>query len=339
MLNGVEGVSPGLQERVQQAAEELGYIPNRSARMLKSGRTWYLGLILPFASDLFYSRLLDAYNEAALERGYRLDIHFHQWNPKEEERAIRHLIETGAEGVIVHSCAAPGGHPSYLGLLDKHQIRYAVKRVHHPEVAPLAHEYFLDLEKAAELLAEHLIDLGHVRLGALVPGTLEDAEAGMKARLRGIRSVVERHPGVTFQPLYMEPSPMLEFSPDGGNKNCAAGVDFFQRYTEAMVSLFTEQTSRSTAVITFNQMTAWRLIQALRDEGLDVPEDISVASMGISHIEHFAGFPLTAAEFSPMATARVAVAIALGEVSFPPPVPPTLACRRSTAPAPALLHS
>lgn len=336
VLNGVEGVSPEMRERVQKAAEDLGYIPNRSARMLKSGRTWRLGLLLPFASDLFYSRQLDAYHDVALQRGYRLEIHFHQWSPIGEDQAIRDLIESGVEGVIVHSSHSPSEAPPYLDLLRKHQIHFAIKGLTYSSYVPKSYEFFLDLKQASMLLTEYLIRLGHRQLTALIPSPLIHPMPEMKSRLEGIAEVVASYPGVSFNPLSIENADAMSELRSGIDPE-RAGVSFFQKYMEALVARFTREQDRGTAVITFNQMTAWRVIEALRDEGLRVPEDISVAAVGLSHIDHFAAFPLTTAEFSPIETAEIAVAMALGERAFPPPIPATLVPRRSTAPLPQLV--
>ncbi|MDX1931890.1 MAG: LacI family DNA-binding transcriptional regulator [Capsulimonadales bacterium] len=74
VLNGNTraGIAPATQERVRRAAAELGYQPNRMARMLGRGRTDTLGLFISGLTNPFFVRILECAERLALEAGYHV---------------------------------------------------------------------------------------------------------------------------------------------------------------------------------------------------------------------------------------------------------------------------
>ncbi len=330
VLNGSLEVSPAMKKRVLKAMEDMGYVPNRHARNLKSGRTYRLGLLMPFASDLYYATLLDAFNETVMETNYRLDVQLHRWIEKEEDVAIRYFVESGMEGVILHPCRTNYENVANIRLLEQYRIPCVVMG---PQgICNLPDTVFRgmqDLASGMELLVKHLASLGHRKIALLLPAS-SSKQLGMHERLDGAKRGVASYQGVKLEVIYMR----------AGSDNVPSQKDFktygisitdYQDYVSKLVKKFLSQKKGVTAAITVNEITAWMLITALKEGGFRVPEDFSVATLGLSNTEHFGGFPLTMAEYSPMDIAQCALDALLKKIE-PTLVPPSLVVRRSSAP-------
>lgn len=327
VLNGSSEVSPAMKRRVLKAATDLGYIPNRHARNLKSGRTYRLGLLMPFASDLYYATLLDAFNETVMETEYRLDVQFHRWMDREEDKAIRYFIEAGMEGVIMTPCRASYKNASGLHLLTQYHVPCVTLGM------PRSNEDILssvwqDSDRGMELLAEHLASLGHRKMALLLPAA-NNAQPGMKERIAGVERALARHPGVCFEPIFLQADEGVPSRRDF--RMHGTSISIFQDYMGKLVEKFLSHKEETTAAITANQMTAWMLIDALKAKGVRVPEDFSVVTLGLSNTGHFGGFPLTMAEYSPMDIAQCALNALLKKTKSAI-APPLLVVRGSSAP-------
>lgn len=328
VLNGNSEVSPAIKKRVLQAMEDMDYVPNRHARNLKSGRTYRLGLLMPFASDLYYTTLLDAFNETVMETDYRLDVQFHRWMEKEENKAIRHFVEAGMEGIIMTPSRANYENVPSLRLLAQHQIPCVMFGTPRRNEGQFSFSNVgQDSGMGMELLAEHLASLGHRKIALLLPAANKMCP-GMRERIAGVEKALARHPGVCFEPIFLQENEGVPSERDF--RMHGTSIALFRDYIGKLVGKFISQKKETTAAITVNQMTAWMLIDALRAEGLRVPEDFSVATLGLSNTEHFGGFPLTMAEYSPMDIAQRALDALLKKIE-PTLVSPSLVVRRSTA--------
>lgn len=313
VLNDSSTVSPAIKQRVLQAATDLGYIPNRHARNLKSGRTYRLGLLMPFASDMYYATLLDAFNETVMETEYRLDMQFHRWMDREEDKAIRYFLEAGMEGIIMLPCRTNSENTHGIQLLRQYRIPYVTLGMHVSQ----------DTNRGMELLAEHLAALGHRQIALLLP-----AGRKMKERIVGAKKVLARYPGVRFEPILLKANEGVPSQQDF--RKHGTSIAFFQDYIGKLVEKFLNRKGETTAAITANQMTAWLLIDALKTRGIRVPEDFSVVTLGLSNTGHFGGFSLTMAEYSPMEMAMNAMDILLKKTTQNVMVQPALVCRQSS---------
>lgn len=338
VLNDSTEVSPAMKERVLQAAAELGYVPNRHAQNLKSGRTYRLGLLLPFASDLYYATLLDAFNEMIMEQGYRLDVQLHRWIEKEETAAIRYFVESGMEGIIMIPCRlnyekAPG-----ISLLEQYRMPCVIlgkDQISAP--SERISEVSQDFSMGTELLAEHLMSMGHRNIALLMPAP-NSKQAAMRERIDGVKKVLSRYPGSALDEVYLQ-AQQDHVPAHKDFRLHGTSISIFQDYINKLVEKFLNQKKECTAAITINQVTAWTLIDALKEKGIRVPEDFSVVSMGLSNTEHFGGFPLTMAEYSPTQMAKNALDALLKNFLHPEQIQPTLVCRKSSAPHPQPVSS
>lgn len=71
-LSGEGSVAPETRQRVQAAAEELGYVPNMLGRALRRQRTTFVGLVLPDLGNEYYTEALDTIHDALADAGYQM---------------------------------------------------------------------------------------------------------------------------------------------------------------------------------------------------------------------------------------------------------------------------
>ncbi|WP_106477623.1 HTH-type transcriptional regulator GntR [Phytohalomonas tamaricis] len=94
-------VSPELKERVEQAIERLGYIPNRQAGALASARSHSIALLVPSLSNLVFSEVLRGVADVFDDTGYQVLLGHSSYSAFEEERLISTYLSYGVDGFII----------------------------------------------------------------------------------------------------------------------------------------------------------------------------------------------------------------------------------------------
>ena len=103
-LNNTKTVKAATRDKIMQAIEELNYIPNASAKSLKSESSKMFGVIFPDIDDLFYSEILEGIVANAENKGYSLNISFSYNSPKQERKLINQFIGKNIDGLILITC-------------------------------------------------------------------------------------------------------------------------------------------------------------------------------------------------------------------------------------------
>lgn len=100
-LRGERAVAPELVARVQEAAAQLGYVPDPAARALASSRSSQVAVLIPLLSNALFVDLLDAAQRALLAAGYQTLIGVTHYEPAEEEALLRSYLLHRPAGLIV----------------------------------------------------------------------------------------------------------------------------------------------------------------------------------------------------------------------------------------------
>jgi LacI family transcriptional regulator len=273
VLNDVAGaaISDATRQRVLEAAERLGYQPHHSARGLAGGKSHTLGLVLrqspeQVATDAFLPETLRGLAAAARAGGYRV------------------LVEP----------VAPG-HEGYVELVRSGRTDGLVlsgPRIDDRDLATIIDEGFpivlqgslpgvdvpsvdIDNEAGARSAVEHLLALGHRRIGCITNAPL--AYTAARERLAGF------HAALAGAGLAAEPELIAEGSFDAPSGRTAM---------ESML-----HAHPPTAVFVASDVVALGAIAAIRDAGLRVPDDLSVVG--------FDDVPLAAYFDPPLTTIRL----------------------------------
>lgn len=301
-LRGSPNVNPETRQRVLAAVEQLGYRFNNAAKMLSSGRSHTIGLIV-LQSGGYYSRsaVTAGVEAAAGEAGYAVSIAtIARLDTGLMERALAKLADQGVDGMVI---AVP--------LISVTQKMEDITRdiptvtVDGSRTAG-ARVLGIDQRAAGRVATRHLLDLGHRQVWH-VAGPDEWIEA--RQRREGWRECLAE--------AGIEPPPVLE-----GDWSPASG--YRQGRILAMIP-------EVTAVFAASDEMAFGIIRALRERGRTVPGDVSIVSVDDIELAAYCAPPLTTVRQDFYASGAAAVALLLKGDEEPAVEPPALSVRESTA--------
>ncbi len=270
-LAGYPDVAETTRQRVLRAAEEMGYVPDVTARRLQKGRTDTIGFIVPTSgprfSDPFFSELLAGIGNEAARHDFDLLVSTHPPDSPQEDVAYRRLVESRlVDGLLVVRTRVRDCRIAYLA------------QVGFPFVAFGRSDLDLDFpyvdedgSHGLELVVEHLIDLGHRRLALISPP--QDLMFCLYRR-SGAEATLERH-GLSLQPEY------------------SIAADLTQRGGHEAMNQLLSLSSPPTAVIACNDLMALGAISAAQKQGLVVGRDIAVTGFDDIILAEHSHPPLT----------------------------------------------
>lgn len=249
VLNGDPSVSvrDETRTRIAAVARELGYRPHPLARALATTETGALALLIPAFDNPAYTDLIRGAYDRARERGYVL-LAAEDSEGQQADGAFTELVRAGRIDGLMIASALPAR--PLLAALERHWVPHVfVNRA----VPGAVTNVVLDVAAASRIALDHLVELGHERLGHIA-GLAEIESARRReeaffaaASARGLEPAVVRAP----------------FSPEGG--------------AEATRELLAEHPGVTALwVSSFGQSVG--ALRALADAGVRVPDDVSVLS-------------------------------------------------------------
>jgi LacI family transcriptional regulator len=279
-INRVPTVNAKLAKRVWSAIHELGYVPNTQARALGSGRSGMLGLVVSEITNPFFPELIQGFEDVAIENGFEILISSTNYDPKRMEVCIRRLLERKAEGVAIMTF---GIEQPLLEQLSERNIPlvFVDAGPDRPGVSLLKVDYGQGIRQGVQ----HLAALGHRKIGFISgPMRLHSARSRSVAFTDALEEC-----GITARPeWHVEGDHTLE----GGIR--------------AMGKIL-GRTSRPSAVMCSNDMTAIGVLHKAFRVGLRVPADLSVIGYDDIQMAKVTIPPLTSIQMSRIDLAKAAV--------------------------------
>ena len=290
VINEEPNVRPEMKERVEKSIEKLGYIPSIAARRMSGSRSYLIMALndrdrtiadwqARQGADWVDQMLLGGMLKCA-EFGYRMIIELVDTHSDHVERELNAaLVALQPDGVILtppHS-----ENPLITGLLAKRGIAFA-RIGAGSEGAGVS--LVMDDEGAARLATQHLIDLGHKRIG-FIAGSPEYQLSGW--REAGWRETMKK----------------AGLPTDGMRE---AG-DFSYEAGFAAAETLLASKNRPTAILASNDQMAMATLDVAAERGLAVPFDLSVVSFDNTPMTIFCQPALTAIDQPIAATASRAV--------------------------------
>jgi LacI family transcriptional regulator, galactose operon repressor len=250
VMNGRDDVAAETRELVQRVVREHGYTANRSARGLSAGRTGLVGATVPVVHPAYFSFILSGAAEALYEKDMRLVLCPTQHEHDREVSLLDRMMHGTTDGGLL---ILPQESAAELELLLDHGYRFVVidpllplnERI--PAVSA-AHS------AGADMAVKHLLSLGHRRIAAI---TGPRGWIATEDRLRGY------HAALAEAGLLAEPGLVVE-----GDFQIEPGIVAARRLLDLP--------EPPTAIFAFNDNIAIGAIQAARERGVRVPEDLSV---------------------------------------------------------------
>ncbi|WP_225825711.1 LacI family DNA-binding transcriptional regulator [Streptomyces naphthomycinicus] len=299
-------VRPEKREAVLRAVRELGYRPNAAARSLSEQRTRTVGVLLDDLRNPWFVELLDGLNSPLHAAGLNILLADARLNRRLGHDLAEPFLDLGADGLVVVGTVPDAGG---LGALARRMpvVVAGAREAQPPGVDVVAG----DDEQGARLATEHLLGLGHRRIGHLAGHGAVGA-----LRRRGFEAAMREHGA---EPL-VEPGDLTE---EGG-----------YRGTVRLLG----RAERPTALFAVNDMAAVGALSAAGELGLRVPRDLSVTgydNTGIARLRHVW---LTTVDTSPYEVGRRAARCLLDRFERPAAegrvrlAAPTLEIRGTTGP-------
>ena len=269
-LRGATDLSAQTKTRIKLLAQQMGYVPDSMAQGLRSRTTKLLGVVLPSVTNPMYVRTLSAIEEGAHEWGYDL-ILAHTLNiPEREEASIRRLLSRRVDGLLIMPVYRLGpSAPIYEELLQR-QTPTVILGHRAPFCAQFSNVETDDVT-GSYLITRHLLELGHKRIVFL---SGPSAAPWAQERLEGYRRALRE--------AQIEPDDRLVFS---------AGATIEEGEKAALQAL--HESVSMTALQAANDLVAMGAASVLLNQGVRIPDDLSLAGFGnIAMSEHFR-VPLT----------------------------------------------
>jgi len=288
-LNGIK-TTPDVYERVTEAAERVGYVPNAAARSLRSRRTGQIAFAMPDVANPVYTTMVAAIQDVVRAGGRRLVLHSTGGDLDEELGIVRDLQRQFADGLILVSLRMSEEHAGELG------------RAHVPVVVigralPGAHVDTVSTNSrlgAAEAV-RHLYATGRRRIG-FVNGPRETApgaprHAGYEEALRGA--------GLPLDDSLVETGE--DFTAEAGR--------------EASARLLAR--ALPDAILCANDLIATGALTTLHDANLSVPDVVAVVGMDNSPLCEMVYPRLTSVDLGAASRAQAAAELLVKRIESP----------------------
>jgi LacI family transcriptional regulator len=285
VLNRPDRVSAVTRDRVQAAIEELSFVPNGSARQLRAGTITTVGAILLDIANPFFTEVARGIEDRLALDDYTLMLASSDGDLARESRYLRLFEEHGVLGVLV----TPAGHD--IDRLQELRSRgLGVVLLDQTSPAPDISSVAVDDVAGAAMAVEHLLSLGHRRIGFINgPSTITqcvDRRAGVMRALEaaglGRSAVVEIE--------------VPALNADGG---------------EAGVTQLLDGGPPPTALFCVNDLTALGAMRTLRAHGMQIPRDMAVVGYDDVNFASMLTTPLTSVRQPTHELGRVAADLLL----------------------------
>jgi DNA-binding LacI/PurR family transcriptional regulator len=249
VMNGNKYVSPELEQRVRESIADLGYKRNIFARGLKTQVSHSIGLIVPDITNPFFTNIARGVEDVANAHNYSLILGNTDEDPEKEQRYLQLLESKQADGLIIavtarsheYLQALPLQHPAMISI-DRSLFDLGIDTV------------MVDNREGARAAVEHLIALGHHRIG-MVTGLRGIAPT--EERIQGYTQALEEN-GITVDPALIA---IAYARVDGGMHGATQLLS---------------QEDRPTALFVMDGTMAIGVLQALAKYGLRCPEEIAL---------------------------------------------------------------
>jgi DNA-binding LacI/PurR family transcriptional regulator len=312
VINHSKRVSPATRQRVEEAIADLGYRPDALAQSMANGRSGTLACIAPNLTDFTFASLIDGAEVMARDRGFFL---LSASAPDEGTFAalVADLVTSRrAEGLIVINPFADDRH---LHLPKGFPTVFAGARPRELETSSVA----LDDVNAAKMATQHLLALGHHQIGCITGPLVEDCA---QDRCQGFHQALQEA-GITAEDRFIV----------SGNWRAQSGYAAFGKFVG---------TGRvPTAIFAQNDQMAAGVLRAARDQGIHVPEQLSVIGIDDIPMAGYLSPPLTTLRQDFQEIGRQATGLLIEAVNYASTqsrqlrLPAHMVIRRSTSRVPA----
>jgi len=270
-INNHPEISPETRARILDAAQRMNYRPNQFARALTTNRSFLLGVVVPDLMHSYFAEICRGIETVAKPLGYQNLICSTDEDTANEESEVEALLPR-TDGLILASSASPSETKFYRRLVRERAKMVLIDRQLDGIKCPTV---TTDDVKVGELATEHLLNLGHVRVGHL-KGTVASTAS---MRFEGYQKALAK----SRTPFDAELVRECGFTESDG-----------YRATREWLS----NGDLPSAIFAANDPAAIGAMSAITEAGLRIPEDIAIVGGGNIHYGDMLSVPLTTIAWS-----------------------------------------
>ena len=260
-INNPSQVREATRVRVQEAILETAYSPNTIAQSFRRGRTNVIMVVLPSIGDPFFTEVMQGIRSVVAEHDYSIIISETNFNTMTAEEVGAMMVSRQADGFILLASIFPFGNEVLTGAENRSQPVVIGCETISSSLANIPSVH-IDNVVAAQEATNFLISKGHKKIafmsGQKTSLLTKDRELGYRAAMRNAQ-------------LGIDDGWVVEgnLSTEGAEKACRHLLNHHDR---------------PTAVFCATDEMAIACLHEIRNQGLEVPEDISV--MGFDDIRY-----------------------------------------------------
>jgi LacI family transcriptional regulator len=251
VLNNTSAISvpEETRQRILEVVQELGYVPNQSARSLRTQKTYTIAVIIPDITNPFYPLFLRGIQDITEENDYNLVAYNSDGIPEKEVKCLEGIKRNHVDGLIALFFK---NHDILLSQLDLPIVLLGVK-----PIKPYPHDVvLLDDILAARQIVGHLIKHGNPRI----------------AMLSGIKGTPPH------QDRYIGFCQALEDYQIPLDENLVISGDFTENSGYTAMKMLLERASPPLSVFAVNDLMAMGAMIAIREAGLHIPQDVAMVA-------------------------------------------------------------
>jgi len=276
-------ISETTRKRVQEAAKTLGYHPNSYAKTLRTKKSYVVGILAFDIVDPYCAHVLRGAEDTLIESGYYPMISDLCNDEQKLHSYIRVFRERRVEGLLILASSLRVDDQLIFDLRsEKIPLVVIGREVDGFQVPTVVTDNF----NGAYQATEYLIQLGHRRFAVILgPSNYVDS----RQRWEGSRKALEEH-GIQIDPDLLVEEREIGWGPGAGYSS---------------MKHLLNKSKKITAVVAFDDISAFGAIRAIFEIGLRVPDDISVVGFDDLPAAAFYNPPLTTIHYSMVEMGRM----------------------------------
>lgn len=290
VLNGKSDryrISKETQQLILDAAKELDYSPNQLARGLRLKRTNTIGYIIPDISNPFFASIAKSVEKSARKSGYSIILCDSEENTEIEENLLQLMLDRKVDGLII---SPVGLQVSHLVNIQQRKIPIVLLDRYFPELSiPFVTS---DNYRGSLEAVNMLIENGHVRI-ACIQGLRNTSPNN--DRVKGYIDAHKNH-GITV------------------DKNLIVGDSFGEENGYIETKLLLKQNNSPTAIFAVSNLISLGAIRAIAEEGLNVPDDVSMISFDDQPYSRFLSTPMTTVSQQSTQIGQIAIKLLIDQI-------------------------
>lgn len=266
-LKGNPAISAETTRKIRQLARQMGYMPSAVAQSLLSQQTWTIGMVVTTIADPFVVQVVEGVEQVAQAANYSVFLTTSHNNPSQEMAVVETLHRRRVDAIIVAASRVGSLYSSQLG-----QIKVPIVLINNQEEGEYLHSVAVDDRQGAELAVNHLIALGHRRIGYIAA---DNRPKSNQRRLAGYQTALQQ--------ANLSPDPTLVAQHIYAETDFEQGRAGLQQLLQAQV----------TAIFCYNDMIAIGVLSACRQQNIIVPGRLSVIGFDDIELAQYVTPPLT----------------------------------------------